>query len=54
MEALGGQKSSTEVNGHGPGPTVHLEPMDNTSYGVFQTVLKKPDNQELMRNQVSC
>jgi len=55
VEALGGQKSA-EVNGHGPArgaeTTVHLEPMDNTAYGVFQTVLQRPDRQDLMRNQV--
>ncbi|XP_054267472.1 uncharacterized protein LOC128989583 isoform X2 [Macrosteles quadrilineatus] len=50
VEALGGQKTSSEVNGLNP--TVHLEPMENTSYGVFQTVLKKADGQDLMRNQV--
>lgn len=55
IESLAGQKpssvQSSETSDKERSTTVHLEPMENSSYGVFQTVLK-PDSQLLMRSQV--
>ncbi|KAK3929259.1 Zinc finger protein 800, partial [Frankliniella fusca] len=32
--------------------TIHLQPIENTSYGVFQTVVQTPGSSELIKSQV--
>lgn len=62
LESLGGQNigaglhsesesTADNRNAEKKSTTIHLEPIENTSYGVFQTVLK-PDSDNLMRSQV--
>uniref|UniRef100_A0A1B6IEY3 C2H2-type domain-containing protein n=1 Tax=Homalodisca liturata TaxID=320908 RepID=A0A1B6IEY3_9HEMI len=65
VESLSGQTNRSPLSSEGADSgndsrtterrptTVHLEPMDNTTFGVFQTVLNKPNSQDLMKNQVT-